>query len=150
MTKPKHVKYLEQFSERLEDMDLNPGDVVGMLGNHNSCIRLHLVADSDGGSELLSFQPYYVELVLGHGKPEYIERAFMYYGPKTLDSESKLYKINTGTDLHNYGSILEGMNLPPESVIPLTKATTLSRIVKRLERSGLGHSLNSKTLRIGH
>ena len=158
MTKPKHLRYLEEFSDEIESLELDPGDVVGTLGEGKQSILLYLVSDPDGGHELLYFSPYYVEIALSRGKPYCVDSAFLvkerrpffkpvfqpdrsgFFSVYDDDTSVPAYKIHKGTELHNYGSMIEGLNLPEGSIVPLTKARTLGRLVKRLEAHGLGRS----------
>lgn len=139
MTKPKHVKYLEQFSKRLEDLDLDPGAVVGMVAEDKDRILLRLVADSGGGSELLFFRPYHVEIKLGYGKPDQVESVFLVRERDefTWTDHSPMYEVNGGSELYSYGSLIAGVNLPDGSVVPLCKSRTLTEIANKLERQGL-------------
>lgn len=138
MTKPKHIRYLEQFSDRIENLDLDPGAVIGCVGEDRKSIHLHLVEDSKGASELLSVSPFYVELKLGYGNPAVVDSVFLIRGHgSAVVPNQPMYLVSGGSDLHNYGSVISGMNLPEGSIVPLTKPRTLGSIVRKLENCGL-------------
>ena len=139
MTKPKHVQYLERFSKRLEDLDLDPGEIVGTVDESGNSILLRLVAESGGGSELLFFRPYHIELKLGYGKPDQVESVFLVSERDTFAGvvDTQMYRVNEGSELHSYGSLIAGVNLPEGSMVPLCKSRTLSELSRKLERYGL-------------
>jgi len=144
VTKPKHVKYLEEFSEKIDYLNLRPGDIVGSFERGKKNILLYFVED---GERSLPLSSNYVELGLGYGNPTWIESAFLIREDLDVDSPkledgAPIYKVNEGSDLHNYGSVISGMDLPEGSIIPLTESRTLGSIVRKLENCGLNCKKN--------
>lgn len=137
MTKPKHVKYLEEFSEKIDYLNLRPGDIVGDLGEDNKSILLYFVECANSVPDSLKYNDHHVELSLGYGKLPWVESAFLIGKRDISGPNDDIHLINEGCDLHNYGSLMASIILPTESVIPLTKSRTLGNIVRKLENYGL-------------